>query len=86
MKVQFNCQLPPKLAGKIRSDARRNRRTLDDVASAIFGDFFNAWSVVERAKFYEHFKAKTVGRGVGASLFCQPRLKDKSPVTPRDAN
>jgi nitrogenase molybdenum-iron protein alpha/beta subunit len=71
-KVQFNCQLPKTLAEKVRADARRNHRSLDDVSAAIFGDFFKAWCVTERAKFYAGFKAKTVGRKVGDSGEAQP--------------
>lgn len=63
-KVQFNAQIPPTLAQKIRADARRNGRTLDDVTTCILTDFFSGWTATERAKFYEHAKPKVRGRKI----------------------
>jgi hypothetical protein len=66
MKVQLNAQVPAKLAEKVRADARRNHKTLDDVVSSIIGDFYGAWTVVERAKFFTHAPDKKAGRKVAA--------------------
>jgi hypothetical protein len=66
MKVQLNFQVPSSIAGKVRSDARRNKKTLDDVGTTILSDFFNSWSVAERAKFYAHAAPKRAGRRIAA--------------------
>lgn len=65
-KVQLNLQVPKGIAQKVRSDARRSGKTLDDVGTIIFADFFKAWTRLERAKFYEHAANKVSGRKVAA--------------------
>lgn len=64
--MQLNFQVPKGIAQKVRSDARRNRKTLDDVGTTILNDFFKAWTVAERARFYEHAADKITGRKVAA--------------------
>jgi hypothetical protein len=66
MKVQLNLQVSPKLAEKIRMDATRNRKKVSDVGAAIIGEFFKAWTVAERAKFYTGLAPKIGGRRVAA--------------------
>ena len=65
MKVQLNFQVSKGLAAKFRADARRNKKSLDDVGEVILGDFFKAWTKVERARFYEQCPAKISGRKIG---------------------
>jgi hypothetical protein len=68
MKVQLNLQVPPKLAEKLRIDATRNRKRVSDVGAAILGEFFKAWTVAERAKFYTGLEPKITGRRVAALI------------------
>ena len=65
-KVQLNFQVPRGIAQKVRSDARRNGKNLDDIGTIILKDFFNAWTTSERARFYEHAHNKVTGRKVAA--------------------
>lgn len=65
-KVQLNLQVPRGVAQKVRADARRSGKTLDDVGTIILKDFFQAWTIGERAKFYEHAANKVSGRKVAA--------------------
>ena len=65
MKVQLNFQVTPRLAAKFRADARRSKKTLDDVGEIILTDFFNAWTLKERARFYEQRPTKISGRKIG---------------------
>lgn len=65
-KVQLNFQVRPGIASKVRGDARRNKKTLDDVGEVILADFFKAWTPGERDKFYEQCKEKRLGRKVAA--------------------
>lgn len=65
-KVQLNFQVPPEIAQKVRADARRNGKNLDDIGTIILKDFFKAWTVSERAKFYNHAANKVTGRKVAA--------------------
>lgn len=65
-KVQLNLQVPRGIAQKIRSDARRSGKNLDDVGTIILKDFFQAWTITERARFYEHAANKVAGRKVAA--------------------
>ncbi|MDE2099456.1 MAG: hypothetical protein KGL39_19550 [Patescibacteria group bacterium] len=65
-KVQLNFQVPPRLAARVRADARRNYKTLDTVGEAILEDFFRSWTKTERARFYESgAKPKISGRKIG---------------------
>lgn len=66
-KVQLNFQVPKKLAEKVRSDARRNNKTLDAVGETILSEFFSAWTLTERARFYEGKANKRSGRRIGSS-------------------
>lgn len=66
-KVQLNFQVPRKIAEKVRNDARRNNKTLDAVGETILTEFFSAWTLTERARFYEGKENKKSGRRIGSS-------------------
>lgn len=61
-RIQLNVRIPRSLVGKVRGDARRNRRTVDSVVETIVADFFTGWTAAERSKFYAAQPAKKVGR------------------------
>lgn len=63
-KVQLNIQVPRQIARQVRSDARRNGKTIDSIGEIIFEDFFGGWTAAERSKFYEQAKDKTTGRRI----------------------
>ena len=67
-KVQLNFRVPKKLAEKVRSDARRNNKSLDAVGETILSEFFSAWTLTERARFYERQKNKRSGRRIGPPI------------------
>jgi hypothetical protein len=55
-RVQLNKRVPKPLRDKIKQDAERNPRISEDViVAAIISDFFKAWTVSERAKFYHSY-------------------------------
>ena len=60
-KSPLNVRVPDELASKVRADARRNKRSIDAVMTTILADFFNAWTVSERGKFYSHQPVKRAG-------------------------
>lgn len=63
-KPQLNFQTSIQLAGRIRADARKFNVTIDGLMTVIVKDFFAAWSVTERGKFYAHLKNRTAGRKI----------------------
>lgn len=65
-KTQLNFRTPPSLGFKVRADALRNNKTLDDVGTAILTDFFSAYTVAERAKIYADKGNKKTGRRVAS--------------------
>lgn len=66
-KTQLNFRTPPQLALKVRTDALRNNKNLDDVGTAILADFFGSYTVAERAKIYSDKGNKKTGRKVAST-------------------
>ncbi len=74
-KVSLHIRLPDQVVERIRADARRSGKTLDAVAMTVFTDFFNAWSVAERAKFYSTAEPKRRGRPQNYELAAKEAAK-----------
>ena len=66
MKTQINFKVPVKLARKFREEAAKLNKTLDTVGTIILQDFFEAWTVKDRAAFFAKAPNKKTGRKIAA--------------------
>jgi hypothetical protein len=61
MQQQVNVRLPSTQVRKLKLEALKNNVSLQGVMFKIVGDFFEAWTPEERAKFFKELRAAKGG-------------------------